>query len=80
MDGLHHCPRCGNDTTQYLCRSCAEQLMIEDSVPDYPHPSNIECPEYGGYNVIIDNDNNLIFCECWECGFAWMPSDDEVPL
>lgn len=35
-DGLHGCTICGNDTTGRLCRSCAEQEMIDNGadVPD----------------------------------------------
>lgn len=30
-DGLHPCAKCGNDTTNRLCRSCAEQEAIDQS-------------------------------------------------
>lgn len=35
-DGLRGCAICGNDTTGRLCRSCAEQEMIDNDgdVPD----------------------------------------------
>lgn len=41
-DGLRGCVNCGNDTTGRLCRSCAEQEMIDngaDAPDDYiPEP------------------------------------------
>jgi len=36
----------------------------------------IECPNCGGYNVLFLNDG-IEYCECWECGEAWLPMDDQ---
>jgi len=37
----------------------------------------IECPNCGGYNVLFLHDEEISYCECWECGEAWCPAEDK---
>jgi len=37
----------------------------------------IECPNCGGYHVLIHTDEAVMYCECCDCWEAWCPADDE---